>query len=191
MTISRRTVVAGAAAGSLVPHLAWAADDGVGAPVAPKVLRYAFEVAETSLDPAKVNDLYSRTLTPHIFEGLYTYDHLARPVKIKPLTAAAIPEVSADFRVWTIKVKPGIYFADDPAFKGKKRELVAQDYVYTFKRFADPANKSPVWSELESAGIIGLAPLRQAALDTRKPFDYDREIEGLRALDRYTLRFTL
>jgi len=87
MAISRRRVVAGAAAGGLVPHLAWAADDGVGMPVAPKVLRYAFEVAETSLDPAKINDLYSRTLTPHIFEGLYTYDHLARPVKIKPLTA--------------------------------------------------------------------------------------------------------
>ena len=54
-------------------------------PAAPqKVLRYAFEVAESSLDPAKINDLYSRTLTPHIFEGLYTYDHLARPVRIKP-----------------------------------------------------------------------------------------------------------
>ncbi len=83
--------VAGAAAGGLVPQLSWAADDGVGTPVAPKVLRYAFEVAETSLDPAKINDLYSRTLTPHIFEGLYTYDHLARPVKIKPLTADSMP----------------------------------------------------------------------------------------------------
>ena len=102
MAISRRTVVAGAAAGALAPHLAWAADDGVGTPVAPKVLRYAFEVAETSLDPAKINDLYSRTLTPHIFEGLYTYDHLARPVKIKPLTADGMPEHSDDFRVWTV-----------------------------------------------------------------------------------------
>ena len=55
--------------------------------VAKKVLRYAFEIAETGLDPAKIGDLYSRTITPHIFEALYTYDHLARPVKIKPLTA--------------------------------------------------------------------------------------------------------
>jgi ABC-type transport system substrate-binding protein len=156
-----------------------------------KVLRYAFEVAETSLDPARVNDLYSRILTPHIFEGLYHYDHLARPIKVKPLTAEGMPQASADFRVWTIQVKPGIYFAADPAFKGKKRELVAQDYVYSFKRFADPAVKSPVWSELESAGIKGLSELRQAALDSRKPFDYDHEIEGVRALDRYTLRFTL
>ena len=99
------------------------------APAQKKVLRYAFEVAETSLDPVKINDLYSRTLTPHIFEGLYTYDHLARPVKIKPLTADGMPQHSDDYRVWTVKIRPGIYFADDPAFKGKKRELVAQDYV--------------------------------------------------------------
>jgi ABC-type transport system substrate-binding protein len=38
---------------------------------------------------------------------------------------------------------------------------------------------------------IGLAALRQEALDGRKPFDYDREIEGIRALDRYTLQFRL
>jgi ABC-type transport system substrate-binding protein len=191
MAISRRRVVAGAAAGALAPHFSWAADDGVGTPVAAKVLRYAFEVAETSLDPAKINDLYSRTLTSHIFEGLYTYDHLARPVKIKPLTADGMPRHSDDFRVWTVRVRPGIYFADDPAFKGKRRELVAQDYVYSWKRFADPANKSPVWSGMETEGYLGLPELRQRALDEKKPFDYDREIEGIKAIDRYTIRFAL
>ena len=100
-----------------------------------KVLSLAFTQAETSLDPARIVDLYSRNLTAHIFEALYQYDHLARPSKIKPLTADGMPEASADFKVWTVKIKPGIYFADDPAFKGKKRELVAQDYVYSFKRF--------------------------------------------------------
>ena len=156
-----------------------------------KVLRYAFEIAETGMDPGKVTDSYSRTLTPHIFEALYGYDHLARPAKLKPLTADGMPEASADFRVWTIKVKPGTYFAEDPAFKGKRRELVAQDYVYSIKRLADPANKSPLWGGIEADGIVGLGALRQAALDGKKPFDYDREIEGLRALDRYTLRFVL
>jgi ABC-type transport system substrate-binding protein len=161
------------------------------APPAKKVLRYAFEIPETSLDPVKLSDLYSRTLTPHMFEGLYTYDHLARPVKIKPLTADGMPQHSDDFRVWTVKVKPGIYFADDPAFKGKKRELVAQDYVYSLKRFADPANKAPAWGSLESENIVGLNELRDEALKSKKPFDYDRDIEGMRAPDRYTLRFVL
>lgn len=156
-----------------------------------KVLRYAFRVAETSFDPAQVNDLYSRTVTPHIFEGLYGYDHLARPWKIKPVTAAALPEVSADYRTWTVRVRPGIYFADDPAFKGQRRELTAADYAYSFKRFADPALKSPTWTGLDQQGIVGLAERRQQALSSRQPFDYDTPIAGLQVLDRYTLRFRL
>jgi ABC-type transport system substrate-binding protein len=156
-----------------------------------KVLRYAFRVAETTLDPAGANDIYSRTLTSNIFEALYTYDHLARPVKFKPLTAEAMPESSDNYRTWTMKVRPGIYFADDPAFGGKKRELVAEDYVYAIKRFADPANKSPVWSYLDSFKFLGMAQLRQKGLTEKKPFDYDTPIEGLRALDRYTLQIRL
>jgi len=60
---------------------------------APKVLRYAFRVAETSFDPAALSDLYSRSVTGHIFEGLYGYDPLARPALIRPLTAAALPHL--------------------------------------------------------------------------------------------------
>ena len=174
----------------LAPAADALAQDASGA--APKkVLRYAFEVAETSLDPAKVNDLYSKMLLPHMFEGLLAYDPLARPPKLRPLTAQALPEHSDDYRVWTVQVRPGIYFADDPAFKGKKRELVAQDYVYAIKRFADPAHKSPSWGSIESEGIVGLAELRQQALAQKKPFDYDREIAGVQAVDRYTLRIEL
>lgn len=156
---------------------------------ATKVLRYAFNAGETGFDPAQISDLYSRIVTAHIFEGLYAYDHLARPAKIKPLTADGMPEHSADFRVWTVKIKPGIYFADDPAFKGRKRELVAEDYVYAMKRFADPAVKSPVWPGLEQERYTGLNELRADAVKRKKPFDYDRPIAGVRALDRYTIRF--
>ena len=161
------------------------------AATAPKVLRLAFNSAETGFDPAKIADLYSRTITPHIFEGLYAYDHLARPYKIKPLTAAAMPQISDDFRTWTVRIQPGIYFQDDPVFKGQKRELVAADYVYSFKRPIDPANKSPFASVIEDAGFVGLAELRDEAVKAKKPFDYDREIEGIRALDRYTVQFKL
>ena len=180
-------------AACLVAATALAAAEPPPAPGAtpPKVLRYAFRVAETSFDPAQVNDIYSRTVTPHIFEGLYGYDHLARPAKIKPVTADGLPEVSADFRTWTVRVKPGIFFADDPAFQGRPRELTAADYVYSFKRFADPSLKSPTWTGLEQQGIAGLAEARQQALAGRQRFDYDRPIDGLQALDRYTLRLRL
>jgi ABC-type transport system substrate-binding protein len=162
----------------------------VAAPgAATKVLRYPFEVAESGFDPAQLSDIYSRIVTAHLFDGLYEYDHLARPFKIRPCTADGMPEVSADFRVWTVRVRPGIYFSEDPAFKGKRRELVAEDYVYSLKRFFDPRWKSPAYGGMNELRMLGMAPLRDAALKTRKPFDYDTPAEGLRALDRYTLQF--
>jgi ABC-type transport system substrate-binding protein len=156
-----------------------------------KVLRYAFRIAESTFDPGQVSDLYSRIITNHIFEAPYQYDPLARPFKVRPLTAQGMPQNSADFRVWTVKIKPGIYFATDAAFKGVKRELTAADYVYAYKRFADPAVKSPAWSWLETFKFLGLSELRQEALDSKKPFNYDKAIEGIQALDRYTLQFSM
>jgi ABC-type transport system substrate-binding protein len=157
----------------------------------PKVLRYAIRAAETGFDPAQISDLYSSTMTANMFDALYEYEFLARPVRLRPNTAAALPEASADFKTFTIRVKPGIYFADDPAFNGRKRELVAEDYVYSIKRFFDPRLKSPNYQSLENNRIIGMDALRQAALASKKPFDYDAPVEGLRALDRYTLQFKL
>ena len=162
----------------------------VAAP-AQKVFRYAFPVAETGFDPVQISDLYSATIISNIIESPLTYDYLARPVKLKLQTAAEMPEVSADFKTYTVKIRPGIYFADDPAFKGKKRELVAADYVFSLKRIFDPRWKSPAYASLADEKVIGLEALREKALKDRTPFDYDTEIEGLRTLDRYTYRITL
>jgi ABC-type transport system substrate-binding protein len=156
-----------------------------------KVLRLAFTRAETSLDPARIVDLYSRNITAHIFEAPLTYDHLARPFKLRLLTAESMPEPSPDYRVWTVKIRPGIYFADDPAFKGQKRELVAADYVYAIKRIVDPKNKSPIAAGVLETKYVGLAALRDEAVKGNKPFDYDKPIAGLSAPDRYTFRVEL
>ena len=158
---------------------------------AEKVLRYAFTVAETGFDGAQISDIYSRMVTAHIFDSMLTYDHLARPFKLKPLVTEGMPEIADDFKTFTFRIRPGIFFADDPAFGGKPRELVAQDFIYSFKRIYDPVLKSPGQSILEDEGIIGLQDLFETAVKTKKPFDYDREVEGLRALDRYTLRVKL
>jgi len=187
--MSRRRLLQGALAAATWPA-AWraAAADGQGER---KVLRLLFNSAETTLDPARISDLYSRTLTSHIFEGLYTYDPLARPAKLRPVTAAGLPESTSDYRIWTVRLAPGIFFADDPAFRGQRRELVAQDYVYAFQRAVDPANISPIEADIMELKIVGLAAAREAATKAKKPFDYDAPIEGLRPLDRYTLRFAL
>jgi ABC-type transport system substrate-binding protein len=162
-----------------------------GAAPAPKTLRYAFPIAETSFDPAQITDLYSRTVAAGIFDAPLEFEFMARPVRLRPNTAAAMPEVSADFRNFTIRIQPGIHFDDDPAFGGKKRELTAADYVYSIKRHYDPRWKSGNLYVLESAKILGLSELRKKAIDNKTPFDYDSEVEGLRALDRYTLQVKL
>ena len=155
-----------------------------------KVLRYAFPIAETGFDPAQLSDLYSRILTANIFDSLYTYDYLARPAKIKPNLAQALPEISEDFKTYTVRLRQGIHFADDPAFGGKQRELTAHDVVYTYKRIFDPKTKSPSLSSLKEEKILGLDELRTKSQASGK-FDYDTEIPGLRAIDRYTVQFHL
>jgi oligopeptide transport system substrate-binding protein len=120
---------------ALPVHIAAAAD-------LHKILRYVLPAAESGFDPAVTQDLYSGHVNQSIFETLYTYDYLARPVKLVPLTAEAMPEIADGGKTYTIHLKKGIYFADDPAFKGKRRELTMDDYVYSFKRLLDPKVRS-------------------------------------------------
>jgi ABC-type transport system substrate-binding protein len=156
-----------------------------------KVLRYAFPIAETGFDPAQISDLYSRTVAANIFEAPLTYDYLARPAKFKPQTAVALPEITDDGKRFVFHIRPGIHFADDPVFKGQKRELTAADYVYSVKRHYDPKFKSPNLFQLENAKILGLSELRRKAIADKTPFPYDTEVEGLRTLDRYTFEVRL
>ena len=179
--LTRRDWLAAAALASPLARTA-------AAPAAPaKTLRVAFSFAETGFDPLQVSDLSSLTVCAHIFEPLLSYDYLARPAKLVPLTAAALPEASAGFRRYVFTVRPGIFFADDPAFKGRPRELTAADYVYTFKRFFDPRLHSDNLYLFEAERILGLAELRRKAIAAKTPFPYDTEVEGLRVLDRYRL----
>ena len=144
----------------------------------------------TSLDPQQGTDLYSTRITSHIFEGLYEFDYLAVPARVVPNTAEALPTISDDGRVWTIRLKRGIRFANDPVFKGKPRELIAEDYVYSIKRWLDPNLRSggnPVMAD----AITGARPIVDAARKPGAKFDYDAKIPGLVALDSYTLQLTL
>ena len=153
-----------------------------------KVLRVAvFEI--DTLDPQQFTDDPSFQVVQALFEPAYEWDYLSKTPKLTPLTAAGLPDVSADGKVWTIRLKRGILFIDDPAFKGKPRELTAEDYVYSYKRWLDPNLRragQPILTDL----IIGARSVVDAAKKTGK-FDFDVPIEGLRALDRYTLTIRL
>jgi ABC-type transport system substrate-binding protein len=152
----------------------------------PKVLRLALASRENNLDPAQVSDVVSAALVATIFDAPLTYDHLARPAKLVPNTATSLPEVHDNFTRFVFRIKPGIFFTDHPAFKGQPRELVAEDYVYSIKRYYDPFTRSPVLFHYENAGVLGLSELRKKAIDGKTKFDYDTPVEGLRALDRYS-----
>ncbi|MEO8136559.1 MAG: ABC transporter substrate-binding protein [Betaproteobacteria bacterium] len=153
-----------------------------------KTLRVAFPVAETGFDPQATADGYSWAVIRAIIDPLYVYDYFARPVRLVPNTAAVLPEVTDEGRTYTIKVKPGIYFAADAAFKGKRRELTADDYVYSIKRIFDPKVRS-YWVYVFENNLLGLDDVLAAAR-RNNVLDYDARIEGLRAIDRYTLRIS-
>ena len=154
-----------------------------------KTIRVTFPIAETGFDPQATSDYYSSHVERAIFESLYVFDYLARPYRVMPNTAAAMPEISADGRTWTIRIKPGIYFADDPVFNGKKRELVAEDYIYAWKRLLDPRMRAFFIWYLEGK-VAGADDVLAKAKQVGR-LDYDAPIEGMKALDRYTLRLTL
>ncbi len=154
-----------------------------------KVLRITFSTAETGFDPVKVSDYYSGVVIAAIFDPLLTYDYLARPAKLVPNVAAALPQIADNGKTYTFRLKPGIHFTPDPAFKGRPRELTAADYVYSIKRFLDPKNRSP-YAFLFEGKIVGLDQLAAEAKKSGR-FDYDAAVAGFEMPDRYTLRIRL
>src|SRR5258708_39527231 len=151
--------------------------------------KLAFPIGVSGLGPAGTQETYATLVEQKIFDALYVWDYLARPYRFVPSIATGVPEISADGRVWTIRIRQGIYFADDPAFAGKKRELIAADFVYAWKRIVDPRVRSPK-SDLLEHKIVGLDDAVAKAKASGR-FDYDAEIQGLRAADRYTLKLEL
>ncbi len=150
-----------------------------------KVLHLDMSAPETGFDPVLTSDLNTAAIEQQLFESLLTYDYLARPVRLVPRLAAAMPEITQHGRQWLFHLKSGVYFAPDPVFKGVKREVTARDVVFTLMRFMDPKNRSPYRFLLEGK-IVGLDELARQAQSTGH-FDYDANVAGLQIVDRYTL----
>ena len=154
-----------------------------------KTIKIAFRAAENGFDPQQIEDRYSTGICENIFESFLTYDWLARPVKLVPQTVESVPEGEEGGTLYTFRIKPGILFADDPVFKGNKRELVAKDMEYAVKRFRDPANRSP-YSWLFEDKIVGFDEFVDKMKKANK-YEYDTPIEGIKVLDKYTISFKL
>ncbi len=122
-----------------------------------------------TLDPARPNDIYGRTIANQLFDGLVQFDGA---LGIKPAIAETWT-ASRDGLVWTFKLKKGVKFHNG-------RDVTAQDFVYSFTRIVDPATKS--------AGATLFMKIKGA-----REFAEGRasRVEGLEALDPLTLRITL
>lgn len=164
-----------------------------GAPASQNVWRRPLFLKIQTLDAGNLSDAYSLGVASQIYEPLYEYKYLVRPFEMQPLTAEDFPQISEDHLTYTIKIKPGILFQDDPCFPdGKGRELKAADYVYALKRIANVKYRSQNWSGLDGR-IVGLDEFREYTQGFKKELDvdYSKEVEGLKALDDYTLQIKL
>ncbi|MBX7232392.1 MAG: hypothetical protein K1X29_09935 [Bdellovibrionales bacterium] len=138
-----------------------------------------------TLDPIEASDVYSSGAVAQVYEGLLHYHFLKRPLQLEPLLAAQMPKVSKDGLTHTFTLRQGIKFQDDSAFpEGKGRELTASDFIYSWKRLADPNNKSEGFWVFDNK-ILGLNEWREQV--SKGKATYETPIEGLQAPDRYTL----
>lgn len=155
-----------------------------------KVINYIVRAKVKGMDPIYASDAFSSKEVARVYEGLLEYHYLKRPFELKPNLAAEMPKISADGLTYTFKVKQGVKFHDDKAFpNGKGRELVAEDFVYSIKRLADPKLQGLGWWLLQNK-VVGLDEWRKKYASADK-VDYSEEVEGLKTLDKYTLQFKL
>jgi ABC-type transport system substrate-binding protein len=149
------------------------------------IYRHAMDGAPSSLDPAQASNIYANFLAVNLYDTLYRYKYLARPYELTPNLAEDLPQVSADGLIYTIRIKPGVHFIDDPAFRdGRGRAVTAEDFVYSIKRHFDPQTRAQgAW--LWQNRIVGLDEWKESGSD------YSQEITGLRALNDRTIQIQL
>ncbi len=131
--------------------------------------RRPLENAPGTLDPARINDIFARTIAQQIYDGLLQYDE---SLGIRPAIAQSWKS-SRDGKTWTFPLRERVKFHHG-------REVTAQDFVYSFTRLLDPKLKSAAAQFF--LRIEGAKEFAEGRVKT---------VKGLQALDRYTLRITL
>jgi peptide/nickel transport system substrate-binding protein len=123
----------------------------------------------STLDPARISDIYGRSVAQQIFDGLVTFDHT---LAITPALAEHWTS-SRDGLTWTFTLRKSARFHHG-------RAVSADDVVFSFTRILDPRLKS---SAAETFWVIKGA--REFAEGRA------RTVAGLQALDARTVQFTL
>jgi oligopeptide transport system substrate-binding protein len=122
-----------------------------------------------TLDPARIADIYGRSVAQQIFDGLVRFD---QTLTIAP-ALAEFWKSSRDGLTWTFTLRKGVKFHHG-------REVTADDVVYSLTRLVDPQVKSGAAELL--ASVKGAAEFREGRAKT---------LTGITALDRHTVQIVL
>ena len=122
-----------------------------------------------TLDPARIIDIYSRSVSQQIFDGLVQFD---QTLMVGP-ALAEFWKASRDGLTWTFTLRKGVRFHNG-------REVTAEDVVYSLTRILDPKIRSGA-ADLFGA-IKGAREFREGRA---------RTVAGLVAEDRYTVQVAL
>ena len=148
-----------------------------------------------SLDPAQAASVYASRAVGLVYETLVEYDYAARPYRLIPGLAEALPEVTGEGRVYTFRLVTNAWFHADACFgRGadgapRRRQVSAADVVFSLARLADAKlASSGAW--LVKDQILGMRAFAEASAGST-PTDYSLPIDGLRALDDRTVRIEL
>ena len=109
---------------------------------AEQIVRYAIVGDPPTMDPSPAQDAVSIAVLGNLHRGLVYYD---KDFNIVPALAESW-EVSEDAQTLTFKLRDATYSNGDP--------IVAADFVYSFRRLADPRTAAPysyVAAEIEGA----------------------------------------
>ncbi len=148
-----------------------------------------------SMDPAQASSVYSARAVQMCYETLLEFDYHARPYRLIPALAAALPAVSDDGLVYVFEIDPEAAFAPDPCFgrdaEGnlRGRSVTADDLVFSLKRLSDRKVASP-GSWLTDDTIKGMRAFADAS-GGPAPTDYSMDVPGLQALDARRVRIEL
>lgn len=161
-----------AALGAVSTGSAFAADVPAGVQLAAKQELVRGNGAELqSLDPHKIEGVPESNVNRDVLEGLVTSDLQGH---VEPAVAESWE--NKDFTVWTFHLRKDAKWSNgDP--------VTAGDFVYSWRRLADPQTASPYESYLQYAQITNIDDIISGK---KKP-----DTLGVKAIDDHTLEVTL
>ncbi len=148
---------------------------------ADQVLRLQLGGEPNTIDPQKSASPLNLGIVTLVFENLLTYD---ADGKLVPAAAVALPGVSADGLVYTVKLRAGLKYSDG-------QPLTARDYEFGWKRSLDPAVG---YAYAFSSQIVKGGAAYNSADPSKLSKDEMQKLRdavGVKALDDLTIQFTL